>query len=48
MQQQAQENQDAATVLKDLMNAGVVRQESEHTFVAVNEEGERRFDYSQD
>lgn len=49
-QQQVQQaaNQDAAAVLSDLINSGIVRQESEHCFVAANQEGERRFDYSQD
>ena len=35
-QQEALENQDAATLLQDLLRAGVVRQESDHTFVAQN------------
>ena len=39
-------NQDATQVLNDLIKAGIVRQVSESTFVAVNQEGERRFDYS--
>ena len=30
------------------MNAGVVRQESDHTFVAQNKGGEQRFDYGKD
>ena len=48
-QQMAQEaNQNAAALLTDLINSGVVRQESEHCFVAASQEGERRFDYSQD
>ena len=40
-------NREASQVLNDLINSGVVRQESEHCFVAANQEGERRFDYSQ-
>ena len=35
-QQEAQENQDAAVLLQDLLRAGVIRQESDHTFVAQN------------
>jgi len=44
MEQEA--NNEASQVLNDLINSGVVRQESEHCFVAANQEGERRFDYS--
>jgi hypothetical protein len=35
-------------LVNDLMNAGIVRRESDHTFVANNAEGERRFDYQND
>ena len=47
VQQQAQANQDAATLLQDLMRTGVVRQESDRSFVAQNQGGEQRFDYSE-
>ena len=43
--QQLQENDGAAVLVNDLMNAGIVRRESDHAFVAKNAEGERRFDY---
>ena len=47
-QRQLQENENAAVLVNDLMKAGIVRQESDHAFVANNAEGERRFDYQND
>ena len=47
-QMEQESNREAAALLNDLINSGVVRQESEHCFVAANQEGERRFDYSQE
>ena len=46
-QEQLQLNEGAAVLINDLMKAGIVRQESDHAFVANNAEGERRFDYDQ-
>ena len=47
LEMEQESNREASQVLNDLINSGVVRQESEHCFVAANQEGERRFDYSQ-
>ena len=43
MTEQMEVNKKAATLLSDMINSGVVRQEDENTIVASNQDGEQRF-----
>ena len=45
MQQQANDNRAAAVLMSDLVNAGVVKQKAEHSFVVQGPNGELNFDY---
>ena len=45
MQQQASENRAAAVLMSDLVNAGVVKQKAENSFVVQGPDGELNFDY---
>ena len=45
MQQQANDNRAAAVLMSDLVNAGVVKQKAENSFVVQGPDGELNFDY---
>ena len=47
MQEEAAMNRDAAVLISDLINAGVVKQKAENSFVIQGAQGELNFDYSQ-
>ena len=45
IQQQADDNHAAAVLMGDLVNAGVVKQSADHSFVVQGPNGELNFDY---
>ena len=45
-QQQANDNRDAAVLMSDLVNSGVVKQTGQSSFVVQGREGELNFDYA--
>ncbi len=47
VQEEASINRDAAVLISDLINAGVVKQKTENQFVIQAAQGELNFDYSQ-
>ena len=46
-QEQAAINHDAAVLMGDLVNAGVVKQKDDNSFIVQGPQGELNFDYSQ-
>ena len=46
-EEQARVNRQAADLVSDMINAGVIQQESENTFVVANNNQEQRFDVAQ-
>ena len=44
-QQQADDNRTAAVLISDLINAGVVKQNAERSFIVQGHDGELNFDY---
>ena len=46
-EEQARVNRQAADLVSDMINAGVIQQESENTFVVANINQEQRFDVAQ-
>ena len=46
-EEQVRVNRQAADLVSDMINAGVIQQESENTFVAANNNQEQRFDVAQ-
>ena len=46
-EEQARVNRQAADLVYDMINAGVIQQESENTFVVANINQEQRFDVAQ-
>ena len=45
--QQAEVNKQAAVLVSDLINKGIVQQQADNTFVALSQEGPQRFDYDE-
>ena len=46
-EEQVRVNRQAADLVSDMINAGVIQQESENTFVLANNNQEQRFDVAQ-
>ena len=46
-EEQVRVNRQAADLVSDMINAGVIQQESENTFVVANNNQEQRFDVAQ-
>ena len=46
-EEQVRVNRQAADLVSDMINAGVIQQESENTFVVANIDQEQRFDVAQ-
>jgi len=46
-QEQARVNRQAADLVSDMINAGVIQQENESTFVVANRNQAQRFDVAQ-
>ena len=46
-QEQARVNRQAADLVSDMINAGVIQQENESTFVVTNSNQAQRFDVAQ-
>ena len=46
-EEQVRVNRQAADLVSDMINAGVIQQESENTFVVANNNQEQRFDMAQ-
>ena len=46
--EQAQINKQAAVLVSDMINKGVVQQQDENSFIAMGQEGPERFDYDQE
>ena len=45
VQQQADENRGAAVLMSDLVNAGVIKQKAENSYMVHGHNGELNFDY---
>ena len=45
MEERAERNRGAAVLMSDLVNAGVVKQSAENSFVVQGPDGELKFDY---